>query len=119
MPTSVKITTDSKIVEVSEEQENQEIAGRQYDYRVLYTTQHWKFKKYTLTLTFPDRCEETDKFNPMATLIYRHLRHPNVIPDDYICGTAYISNETEDDLIDFTKDDFNYRLGNMLKHEAT
>ena len=40
----------------------------------------------------------------MAMLIYRYL------PDDYICGTAYISNETEDDLIDFTKDDFKYIL---------
>ena len=54
MPTSIKITTDSKIVGVSEEQENQAIAGRQYDNRVLCRTQHWKLTKYTLTLTFLD-----------------------------------------------------------------
>jgi hypothetical protein len=115
MPTSIKITADSKITEVSEEQEDEEKTGRLYDGRGLGVPQRWKFKKYTLTMTFPDRFEETDKFDPMATLIYRYLRNPEGITDDYICGTAYLSNETSDDIIDFTKQDFKYILDKVLR----
>ena len=41
-------------------------------------------------MTFPDRFEDSDKFNPMATLIYRYTKSPKIITDDaiveqYIC----------------------------------
>ena len=54
MTTSIKITPDGKITEVSEEEENEETNKRSYGYNVLHAPLHWKFKKYTLTILFPD-----------------------------------------------------------------
>jgi len=68
-----------------------------------------------LTMTFPDRFEDSDKFNPMATLIYRYFKSPRGITDDYICGPVYISNETIDNTIDFANKDFKYILDKVLK----
>ena len=76
MSTSIKITTDSEIIEVSEEQEDEEHNERLYGCCALQVPQHWKFNTYILTLTFPDRFEDSDKFNPMATLIYRYQKNP-------------------------------------------
>ncbi|MFM7983931.1 MAG: hypothetical protein ACKPKO_31865 [Candidatus Fonsibacter sp.] len=47
-----------------------------------------------------------------ATTIYRHMRSPDYTPNDLILGMVYISNETIDDIIDFTKEDLTY----MCKH---
>ena len=54
MPTSIKITPDGKITEVSEEEENEERNKQSYGYRVLHVPLHWKFKKYNITMRFPD-----------------------------------------------------------------
>ena len=90
MPISIKITTDCKIIEVSEEQENEGQKEPLYDCCPLHVPQHWKFNTYILTMTFPDIFEDSDKFNPIATLIYRYLKNHTIIIDDIICGTVYV-----------------------------
>jgi len=103
MPTSIKITPDGKITEVSENEENEETNKRLYGYSVLQVPMHWRLKKYTLTMLFPDRVEQTDKLNSMATLIYRNLKAPSGTEGNFIYGTVLISNETIDRTINFTK----------------
>ena len=48
---------------------------------------------------------ENDDINVIANTILRHMRSPDFTPDDIILGTVYISNETIDNIIDFTKED--------------
>ena len=60
MPTSIKITPDGKITEVSEEEENEETNKRSYGYSVLHVPLHWKFKKYILSKLFPNKFEQID-----------------------------------------------------------
>jgi hypothetical protein len=45
------------------------------------------------------------------------LRHPTVKTKDVICGTAFLSNETLQKLIDFTTEDFKYIISNALKSD--
>ena len=47
---------------------------------------------------------ENDDINVIATTIYRHMRSRDFTPDDIILGTVYISKETIDNIIDFTKE---------------
>jgi len=115
MTTSIKITPDGKITEVSEEEENEETNKRSYGYSVLHVPLHWRFKKYTLTMLFPDRFEQTDKLNSMATLIYRNLKAHSGTEGNYIYGTVFISNETINRTINFTKKDFKYILDKIFK----
>ena len=75
MPTSITITTQSKIIEVSEEEDNDEQKERLYDCCALHVPQHWKLSTYLLTMTFPDRFEDSDRFNPMATMVHRYLKN--------------------------------------------
>ena len=115
MVKSVKITPDCKVVEVSEEEEDELKSSRNWDGRSLLVPEHWKNdRKFHLALTFPDMYEDTDTFNPLATRLLYELRHPTVKSNDVICGTAILSNETFEQLIDFTKEDFQYII-NTLK----
>ena len=102
MPTSIRITPDGKITEVSEEEENEETNERSYGYSVLHVPLHWKFKKYTLTMLFPENFEQTDKLNSTATLIYRNLKAHSGTQGNYIYGTVVISNGTINRIINFT-----------------
>ncbi len=109
----MKIIPDGKVVEVSEEEEDELKSIRIWDGWSLYVPQHWKGdRKFRLTLTFH---EETDVFNPLATRLLYDLRHPTVKTKDVICGTAFLSNETLQKLIDFSKEDFEYIIINALK----
>ncbi len=115
MVKSVKITPDGKVVEVSEEEEDELKSSRNWDGRSLLVPEHWKRdRKFRLTLTFPDMYEDIDLFNPLATRLLYDLRHPTVKSKDVICGTAFLSNETFQQLIDFTKEDFEYIVVNAL-----
>ena len=80
----------------------------------------WEHKRYRLTMTMLDAfdCEE-DISNVLATTIYRHTRSDNYIPDDMIYGTVYISNETADEIIDFTKEDLTYICKQVFKVEKS
>ena len=116
MVNSVKISPNCKVVEVSEEEEDELKSSRNWDGRSLLVPEHWKNdRKFHLTLTFPDMYEDTDTFNPLATRLLYELRHPTVQSNDVICGTAFLSNETLHKLIDFTKEDFEYIVINARK----
>ena len=118
MVKSIKITPDGKVVEVSEEEEDELKSSRVWDGRSLLVPQHWnRDRKFRLTLSFPDMYEDTDVFNPLATRLLYDLRHPTVKTKDVICGTAFLSNETLQKLIDFTTEDFKYMISNALKSD--
>ncbi|MFM7989712.1 MAG: hypothetical protein ACKPKO_61405, partial [Candidatus Fonsibacter sp.] len=69
----------------------------------------WEHNQYRLTMTMLDTFDyEEDDINVIATTIYRHMRSPDFTPDDIILGTVFISNETIDNIIDFTKEDLTY-----------
>ena len=60
-----KITPDGKVVEVSEEEEDELKSSRNRDGRSLLVPQDWKRdRKFRRTLTFPDMYEDTDVFTP-------------------------------------------------------
>jgi hypothetical protein len=63
-------------------------------------------------------CEEDpcgDELNVLATTIYRRTRSDNYTPDDMIYGTVYISNETSNEIIDFTNEDLAYICKQVFK----
>ena len=79
MTKSVKITPDGKILEVTEEEDNMSKRERVWDGRSLLVPEHWSSdRKFRLTLTFPDLYEDSDAFNPLATMLLYNLRHPQV-----------------------------------------
>ena len=91
--------------EATDEQKGDRI----YSGASLNTPEHWEHKQYRLTMTMLDTLDyENDDINVIATTIYRHMRSPDFTPDDIILGTVYISNETIDEIIDFTKEDLAY-----------
>ncbi len=118
MVKSIKITPYGKVVEVSEEEEDELKSSRVWDGRSLLVPQHWnRDRKFRLTLSFPDMYEDTDVFNPLATRLLYDLRHPKVKTKDVIFGTAFLSNETAQKRIDFTKEDLDYIVSNALKSD--
>ena len=77
MTKSVKITPDGKILEVTEEEENSSKKGRVWDGKSLLVPEHWSNnRKFRLTLTFPDLYEDSDTFNPLATMLLYNFRYP-------------------------------------------
>ena len=114
MVKSVRITPDGKVEEVSGKQEKKEQEGRLWDGSSLHVPEHWEFRKFRLTMTYPDIFGEADDLNPLATLLFRKLKHPRGTPDDVICGAVYLSNETSDKLIDFTMKDLHYIMSKIL-----
>ena len=112
MVKSVKITPDGRIAEVSEKEEEILNQGRVWDGRSLLVPELWgNDRRFRLTLTFPDMFEETDAYNPLATMLLCNLRHPKFKSVDVICGTAFLSNENLTKVVDFTKADLQYVLG--------
>ncbi len=112
----VKTTPNCKVVEVSEEEEDELKSSRNWDGRSLLVPQHWnRDRKFRLTLTFPDMYGDTDVFNPLVPMLLYDLRHPTVKTKDVIFGTAFLSNETFEKRIGFTKEDLDYIVSNALK----
>ncbi|MFM7989108.1 MAG: hypothetical protein ACKPKO_58325, partial [Candidatus Fonsibacter sp.] len=77
---------------------------RIYNGAALNAPEHWAQKQYKLTMTMLDTFDyEDDDMHVIDTTIYRHMRPKDYTPDDIICGTVNISNETADKISDFTK----------------
>ncbi len=114
MVNSVRITPNGLTSLVSEEQECRDKGDRIYDCRALQVPEFWEHdKKFRLTMSFPDLSEDKDKFNPIATAVLSRLRSPSGWSTDLICGTAFLYNDTEDDIVDFNLEEFNYIWGKM------
>ena len=124
---------------MSSEEANKQKGERIYSGAALNVPEHWEHKRCRLTMTMLDAfdCEEDprkgdrpaegdarhrprgdpcgDELNVLATTIYRCTRSENYAPDDMIYGTVYISNETINEIIDFTKEDLTYICKQVLK----
>ena len=106
MVSTVQITPDGKVTEMSSEEVDEQKGDRIYSGASLNAPEH---KQYRLTMIMPDTfdCDEDD-MNALATTISRRMRLENYTPDDIIYGTVYIGNENADEVIDFTKEDLTY-----------
>lgn len=102
------ITPDGKCHEVSEEEEEAAMRGRNYTGYALQVPETWEHKKFRLTMTMLDVFMPGDPPNPLATMLFRKLYCNGGGIDDAIPGVVFISNETADDIVDFTTDDFAY-----------
>ncbi len=108
MVKSVMITEEGKVHELSQEEEAAATRGRWYAEHSLQVPERWRFKKFRLTITMLDQFQPEDEPNPLATMLFRKLRAEHYTPDDIIFGKVFLANETDDELIDFTKEDFAY-----------
>ena len=101
-----------------------EVSEIDYDFQMVETRTHsayslpwpedWEHdRKFRLTITMLDRFEPRDDLNIQATLLFNRLRTSTSLAETIICGDVYIGNETDEDIIDFTMDDFNYILDHM------
>ena len=120
MVITVQITPNGKVTEMSSEEADKQKGERIYSGAALNVPEHWEHKRYRLTMTMLDTfdCEEDpcgDELNVLATTIYRRTRSDNYTPDDMIYGTVYISNETINEIIDFTKEDLAYICKQVFK----
>ena len=120
MVITVQITPNGKVTEMSSEEADKQKGERIYSGAALNVPEHWEHKRYRLTMTMLDTfdCEEDpcgDELNVLATTIYRRTRSDNYTPDDMIYGTVYISNETINEIIDFTNEDLAYICKHVFK----
>ena len=101
---------------MSSEEADEQKGERIYSGASLNTPETWEHKQYKLTMTMLDTFDyEHDDLNVIATTIYRHMRSRDYTPDDLILGTVYISNETTNYIIDFTKEDLTYSCKQAFK----
>ena len=78
-----------------------------YSGSALLLPERWEHDRYKLTMTMLDIFTPNDDVNIVATVLFRRLRSSHGTPcNDIICGTAYLSNENEHDIIYFTMDDY-------------
>ena len=49
-----------------------------------------------------------DDVHILATVLFRKLRSNHYEPNDVICGTVYLVNESENEIIDFPMDGCSY-----------
>ena len=99
---------------MSLEEADEQKGERMYNGAPLNTPETWEHKQYRKTMTMLDTFDyDNDELNGIATTIYRHMRSRDYTPDDL--GTIYISNETADNIIDFTKDDLTCMCNQAFK----
>ena len=121
MVITVQITPNGTVTEMSSEEADKQKGERIYSGAALDVPEHWEHKRYRLTMTMLDTFdfEEEDpcgdELNVLATTIYRRTRSDNYMPDDMIYGTVYISNETINEIIDFTNEDLAYICKHVFK----
>ena len=71
--------------------------------------ERWEHNRYKLTMTMKHTFEQYVNVNIAATMMFRRLRSSHCTPcNDIICGTVYLINENEHDIIDFTMEDYVY-----------
>ncbi len=110
------ITADGKYQEVSEEEKAAICSARVYSGTALAVPERWPHNKFRLTMIMLDHFEPDDKPNPMATVLFRKLKAMHYTPDDVIPGIVFIGNETDDELVDFSIEDFQYVLKRSIFH---
>ena len=77
--------------------------------------ERWEHNRYKLTMTMKDLFEPDDDINIVATVMFRRMRTSHCTPsNDIICGTVYLVNENEHDIIYFTMEDYVYVVMQVL-----
>ena len=104
------ITADGECHEVSEEEKAAICSARVYSGAALAVPERWPHNKLRLTIIMLDQFESDDKPNPMATVLFKKLKAMRYTPDDVIPGVVFIGNKTDEELVDFTVEDFQYVL---------
>ena len=69
--------------------------------------------KYKLSIIIENIGDET--YNKMANHIISMLKMPSIFNNGCIYGNCYIFNENEYNIIDFTKEEFNYIMNEIYK----
>ena len=110
----IKISVLGDVSEIDDEQQREETRARTQSVYCLPFPEYWEHKrKFRLAIAMLDRFETGDAINVMATVLFNRLRTRTPVTDTLIYGDVYIANETDEEIIDFTKDDFKYVLRHM------
>ena len=103
----IKIASNGSVEEISHSQYDEETADRLYSGSALMLTEYWETDNYKLTMTMPYLFAPEDDVNIIATMLFRKLRSRHGVPClNVVCGTAYLVNESDTEIIDFTMQDF-------------
>ena len=117
MVKAIKIDACGKvsIVEPEEDEDYKAMGERRggRDSWCLAVPERWEHKKFKLSMTTLGSFTEEDGLNLSACHIWGHLRTGGHQP---IYGTVFLHNETKDEVIDMTLEDYGYILDHMEKH---
>ena len=110
----IKISVLGDVSEIDDEQQRHEAIRRTQSVYALPVPERWEYdRKFRLAITMLDIFEPGDDLNLMATVLFNRLRTRRSVTDTLIYGDVCIANETDEEIIDFTKDDFKYVLRHM------
>ena len=110
----IRISVSGEVSEIDYDMQTEETRNRTQSAYSLPWPEDWEHdRKFRLTITMLDRFEPGDDLNIQATILFNRLRTSTCLAETIICGDVYIGNETDEDIIDFTTDDFNYILDHM------
>ena len=106
------------IVEPKEDEDYKAMGARNggKDVWFLGVPERWEHKKFRLSMTTLGFFTKEDDFNLTATHLWCHLRTGGQQP---IVGTVFLVNETKDDIIDMTLEDYGYLLDCIQKGCST
>ena len=109
----IKISVLGDASEIDNEQQRHETKGRTQSCYWLNVPEYWKHdRKFKLCMIMLDIFEPGDDLNMKATVVFNRLR--TTVKWTPIHGDVYIANETDEEIIDFTKDDFKYVLRHIF-----
>ena len=114
MVKAIKIKIDGSVEEVVDGREDPEYTAmrmkRSIDSWCLSIPEHWEHKKFKLSMSCYGFFEPDDPLNKLATFLWLKIRNSGLQP---IVGTVYLFNASEDDMIDFTMEDFRYIMDKL------
>jgi len=114
----IKESGEVSLVEPDEDEDYKAMGSRDggRDSWFLGVPERWEHKKFKLSMTTLGFFTEEDRYNPLATHLWGHLRTGGQQP---IVGTVFVYNETRQDMVDMTMDDFAYIMEHIKKGCST
>jgi len=116
MVKAIKITElgEVSIVEPEEDEDYKAMGEREggRDSWALGVPERWEHKKFRLSMTTLGFFTEEDDLNLTATCLWTFLTSGGEQP---IVGTVFLFNETKDEMIDMTMEDFGYIIDCVRK----
>jgi len=108
----IKISVLGEVDQIDYNQYRKETKDRTQSSFSLSVPEKWDFRLSCIML---DTFQEYDDLNVGGTFIYNLLRSTK--NEDIICGDIYISNESIDDMIDFSINELKYILEKMERND--